>query len=81
MPGQVGPCGQWVPEGGPCGSLAASRFVGGWRCPVHTPAAMEGRPETAPDPGWLAAHPPRARRVREYGYVMVGPGRHLTLVR
>lgn len=28
------------------------RFVIGWRCPHHTPAAMAGRSEPPPGPGW-----------------------------
>lgn len=28
----------------------------GHRCPIHTPAAMAGRPEPQPDPGWPTEH-------------------------
>ncbi|MFF9285445.1 hypothetical protein [Streptomyces griseosporeus] len=24
----------------------------GWRCALHTPAALAGKPETPPGPGW-----------------------------
>lgn len=27
----------------------------GWRCPAHTPAAVAGRPEPQPGPGWPTA--------------------------
>jgi hypothetical protein len=30
-------------------------FVVGRRCPAHTPAAIAGRPEPQPGPGWPAA--------------------------
>lgn len=43
----------------PCGSLASPhgvaytrRYVCGWRCDLHTPAAEQGRPESPPGPGW-----------------------------
>ncbi|MFJ3705059.1 MULTISPECIES: hypothetical protein [unclassified Streptomyces] len=26
----------------------------GWRCDLHTPAALQGRPEPEPGPGWPA---------------------------
>lgn len=29
-------------------------FACGWRCPAHSPAAMAGRPEPPPGPGWPA---------------------------
>lgn len=28
------------------------RFVPGGRCPVHTPSALQGRPEPQPGNGW-----------------------------
>lgn len=27
-------------------------YLSGWRCPAHTPAAIAGRPEPQPGPGW-----------------------------
>jgi hypothetical protein len=48
-------------EPGACESLAgkhapgpARLYVCGWRCAHHTPAAMAGRPEAPPGPGWPA---------------------------
>lgn len=29
-------------------------FACGWRCTAHSPAAMAGRPEPPPGPGWPA---------------------------
>lgn len=26
----------------------------GWRCDIHTPAALQGQPEPPPGPGWPA---------------------------
>lgn len=49
-------------EGGDhCGALGERRYMNGWRCPRHTPAALAGRTETTPDPAYGAA----ALRVRE----------------
>lgn len=28
------------------------RYVGGYRCPSHTPSALQGKPEPLPGPGW-----------------------------
>lgn len=40
-----------------CGERAVGRYLPGWRCPVHTPAAILGRPEPdtadAPHPAQL----------------------------
>lgn len=33
-----------------CGALTERRYLIGWRCEHHTPAAVKGRPEAAPDP-------------------------------
>lgn len=33
-----------------CGATTRRRFLQGWRCPAHTPAAEAGRPEITPDP-------------------------------
>lgn len=30
----------------------ARLYLCGWRCARHTPAAMQGKPETPPGPGW-----------------------------
>ncbi|MFJ4009414.1 hypothetical protein [Streptomyces sp. NPDC090026] len=30
-------------------------YLSGLRCPLHTPAALAGRPETPPGPGWPPA--------------------------
>lgn len=38
----------------PHGLQAARLYPCGWRCDRHTPAAMAGRPETPPGPGWPA---------------------------
>lgn len=45
------PCNYWHPSG-PCGALPTRRYLNGWYCPAHTPAALQGRPEVVPrDPG------------------------------
>ncbi|MEU2181506.1 hypothetical protein [Streptomyces thermolilacinus] len=36
----------------PHGLTYARLYVTGWRCDRHTPAALAGRPETPPGPGW-----------------------------
>ncbi|MGW2985429.1 hypothetical protein [Streptomyces goshikiensis] len=36
------------------GAGPARLYPCGWRCSLHTPAAMAGRPETPPGPGWPA---------------------------
>lgn len=33
-----------------CGTPAPRRYLTGWCCPRHTPAAFNGRPEDKPDP-------------------------------
>ncbi|GAA4706268.1 hypothetical protein [Streptomyces youssoufiensis] len=39
-----------------CGARASVRpYLTGFRCPAHTPAALAGRPEPQPGPGWPAA--------------------------
>ncbi|MGV9271484.1 hypothetical protein ACWDRR_43360 [Kitasatospora sp. NPDC003701] len=45
-------CGQWLPgQGGHCGRPARP-YACGPRCPAHTPAALAGRPEPTPGPGY-----------------------------
>jgi len=46
-------CGMWE-GGGVCDSHAERRYLPGWRCPRHTPAAIAGRPEATPDPACTA---------------------------
>ncbi|MEV0639008.1 hypothetical protein AB0I77_29510 [Streptomyces sp. NPDC050619] len=36
----------------PHGLRYARRYIVGWRCDKHTPAAMQGKPEPRPGPGW-----------------------------
>ncbi|MDG9706257.1 hypothetical protein [Streptomyces sp. DH37] len=47
-------CTHWVgPESRYCHTdKDVRRYVGGHRCPAHTPAALAGRPEPQPGPGW-----------------------------
>ncbi|MET9952368.1 hypothetical protein ABZ135_12575 [Streptomyces sp. NPDC006339] len=42
------PCGRL----GPHGLKRARLYVTGWCCDRHTPAALAGRPEVPPGPGW-----------------------------
>lgn len=43
-------CSHYLPDGY-CGVRERTdRFLVGWRCPVHTPAALAGRREVVPDP-------------------------------
>lgn len=44
------PCGHWSDGVGYCGTPTRVRFLPGFRCPDHTPAALAGRPEASPDP-------------------------------
>ncbi|MEV7282851.1 hypothetical protein [Streptomyces sp. NPDC093111] len=37
---------------GPHGLGRARLYVTGWCCDRHTPAALAGRPEAPPGPGW-----------------------------
>ncbi|GFH36587.1 hypothetical protein SCWH03_28180 [Streptomyces pacificus] len=50
-------CGHWIgAERRHCHSVDVVRpYLSGLRCPLHTPAALAGRPETPPGPGWPAA--------------------------
>lgn len=50
-------CGHWVgAEGRHCGSTDSVRpFLTGPCCPLHSPNALAGRPETPPGPGLPAA--------------------------
>lgn len=49
-----GVCGHWVgAELRYCEITEGIRYyLPGWRCAGHTPAALEGRPEPEPGPGW-----------------------------
>jgi hypothetical protein len=54
-----------------CGTSPARRYLTGWRCPAHTPAALAGQPEPGtgrycpPAICWCGHCPPnRARRAR-----------------
>ncbi|MGW1813312.1 hypothetical protein ACWCQM_07035 [Streptomyces sp. NPDC002125] len=38
----------------PCGLRYARLYPCGWRCNIHTPSALQGRPEPEPGPGWPA---------------------------
>ncbi|MCY0921870.1 hypothetical protein OS965_27505 [Streptomyces sp. H27-G5] len=38
----------------PHGPGPARLYPCGWRCSLHTPNAMAGRPESPPGPGWPA---------------------------
>lgn len=53
--GVAGVCGVRADEHDPDARL----YPCGWRCALHTPNAMAGRPEPPPGPGWPAhCHPP-----------------------
>ncbi|MFD4524864.1 hypothetical protein ACFWP7_13250 [Streptomyces sp. NPDC058470] len=47
-------CRHWIgPERRHCKEIDGVRlYVTGHRCPTHTPAALQGKPETPPGPGW-----------------------------
>lgn len=48
-------CGHWDGEAGEfCAATDFRPFHNGPRCPLHTPAALAGRPETPEGPGWPA---------------------------
>lgn len=49
-----GVCSHWIgPEGRYClNTVGARYYITGHRCPLHTPAALQGKPETPPGPGW-----------------------------
>jgi hypothetical protein len=42
-------CDYWV-NGGYCGNPKTRRYINGWRCAAHTPAAIAGRTDIEPDP-------------------------------
>jgi hypothetical protein len=42
-------CDHWS-NGGRCGNPETRRYINGWRCAAHTPAALAGRPDLEPDP-------------------------------
>ncbi|MGV9427143.1 hypothetical protein ACWDO7_23005 [Streptomyces sp. NPDC003656] len=63
-------CGHWIgPERRHCRAEEALRlYLTGLRCPLHTPAALAGRPEPAPGPGlpasaWTTPSPQAASAV------------------
>ena len=43
------PCGYYT-AGGHCRATPTRRYMQGPRCATHSPAAVAGRPEPAPDP-------------------------------
>lgn len=47
-------CGHWIgTERRHCRAADSIRlYVIGHRCPLHTPAALRGKPEPQPGPGW-----------------------------
>ena len=47
-------CRHWIgAEGRYCRSGdGVRRYLPGYRCRLHTPAAVKGRPEPRPGPGW-----------------------------
>ncbi|GAA3617338.1 hypothetical protein ACG5V6_15000 [Streptomyces chitinivorans] len=47
-------CAHWIgSESRYCNAdKGVRRYVPGHRCPDHTPAALAGRPEPQPGPGW-----------------------------
>lgn len=47
-------CGHWIgSESRYCRATdGVRRYIPGHRCPVHTPNALRGLPETPPGPGW-----------------------------
>lgn len=49
-------CGHWVGiESRYCrDENGIRRFLPGFRCPAHTPRALQGLPEHPPGPGWPA---------------------------
>lgn len=51
MKGRPPPC---ESAGLPHGLTRARLYPCGWRCDRHTPAALQGRPEPPPGPGWPA---------------------------
>ena len=47
-------CTFWIgPERRYCAATDSTRrYVNGYRCPLHTPRALQGLPELPPPPGW-----------------------------
>lgn len=47
-------CGHWIgAERRHCREAdGVRRYVTGFRCPAHTPNALQGKPEIPPGPGW-----------------------------
>ncbi|GFH38875.1 hypothetical protein [Streptomyces pacificus] len=47
-------CTHWIGlESRHCGATDGVRpYIPGYRCPAHTPNALQGKPETPPGPGW-----------------------------
>jgi hypothetical protein len=61
MTTQPRPCEHFTAGAGVCGAPTTRRYLSGWNCPRHTPAALRDRPEVVPDPAatldglWRAA--------------------------
>ncbi|MCP9205544.1 hypothetical protein [Streptomyces cucumeris] len=75
-------CGHWDgPAAQYCHTRAdVHRYVIGWRCPLHTPAAVAGRPEPQPGPGlpaaaWTTLSPLSASRVADARAIASGKRR------
>lgn len=51
MPTYTGPCGHYE-DGRECGAKPTRLYLPGRRCERHTPAALAGRSEPTPGPGW-----------------------------
>lgn len=47
-------CQHWIgPEDRHCRSGdRVRRYITGYRCAIHTPNALQGKPEIPPGPGW-----------------------------
>lgn len=75
-------CGHWDgPNRRHCRTVdGVRRYVIGWRCPDHTPAAMAGRPEPQPGPGmpasaWKTLSPLSASRIADERAIASGKRR------
>lgn len=49
-----GSCSQWLGHAYCRGAVGVRYFQPGFRCPLHTPAALAGQPEPLPGPGIAA---------------------------
>jgi hypothetical protein len=60
-------CRHWIgSEGRRCRRRHGLRnYLPGLRCPLHTPAALAGRPEPQPGPGWPAGAGTRPSLISE----------------